>query len=176
MIFSNILVKSGSFVHDISLKQSAWQPNKEELRTLSAEMRKLANKDMKIERLDVDHEMALEIFKENPFKCQQLPSISNQNAGKVTLYRMGDHVDISRGPMISSSSLLGKCTIAAVHEVSNKDESNAMYRVQGVALPVGFTMNHVAYGILEERARKLNRARLPNEPYEENLSHIELVA
>lgn len=33
---------------------------------------------------------------------------------KVILYRIGDHIDISRGPMIGNTDLLGRCTIAAV--------------------------------------------------------------
>lgn len=33
---------------------------------------------------------------------------------KVILYRIGDHIDISRGPMISNTDLLGRCTITAV--------------------------------------------------------------
>lgn len=56
--------------------------------------------------------------------------------------------------MIAATSLLGRCTISAVHKVA--DELNGgIYRVQGIALPVGFVMNHVAFSILEERSKKL---------------------
>lgn len=72
----------------------------------------------------------------------------------MILYRVGQHVDISRGPMISSTALLGKCTISAVHRTSD-EAAGAFYRVQGVALPVGFIINHFAYSILEDRSRKL---------------------
>lgn len=73
----------------------------------------------------------------------------------MILYRVGRHVDISRGPMIASTALLGKCTISAVHRVADEAEVGAFYRVQGVALPVGFIINHFAYSILEDRSRKL---------------------
>lgn len=56
--------------------------------------------------------------------------------------------------MIASTGLLGKCTISAVHKITSKDDG-ALYRVQGVALPVGFIVNHFAYGILEDRSKKL---------------------
>lgn len=56
--------------------------------------------------------------------------------------------------MIGSTGLLGKCTINAVHRIIDEKEG-AFYRVQGVALPVGFIINHFAYGILEDRAKKL---------------------
>lgn len=160
-------IKTGSFLHDIALSVDNWQPNKRELQTLSAEMRKLSAKDLKIERLDVDLELAMEMFRDSQFKKEHLPNIANQSNNSITLYRVGDHVDISKGPMIGSSSFLGKCTISAVHPLP-KEGGHYLYRVQGVALPVGFIMNHFTYGILEDRSKKLNPARLPNEPYEDS--------
>lgn len=132
-----------------------WQPSNEELRALSAEMIKLAAKDLKFERLEVNNELAMEMFKDSRYKSEQLPSISQQNHGRVVLYRMGSHIDISRGPMVASSRFLGKCTVTAAHKLADEGDSNAFYRIQGVALPVGFVLNHVAYGTLEDRARKL---------------------
>ncbi|XP_037820139.1 39S ribosomal protein L39, mitochondrial [Lucilia sericata] len=160
-------IKSGSFVHDIVLGSKTWKASNEELRALSAEMIKLAAKDLKLERLEVNNELALEMFKDSRYKSEQLPSISQQNHGRVVLYRMGKHIDISRGPMVASSRFLGKCTVTAAHKLADEGASDALYRMQGVALPVGFVLNHVAYGSLEDRARKLNPARQPNEPFEE---------
>lgn len=162
-------VRSGSFIYDFSISHAEFKPTKEEMRAFSSEMIKLANRDLKIERLDVSHDIALEMFKYNPFKREQLPSISHQSNGIVTLYRAGDHVDISRGPMVGSTRQLGKCTIAAIHPIPCPDMKDVhLYRAQGVALPIGLHLNHFAFGILEKRATKLNNARLPNEqPTEE---------
>lgn len=161
-------VKTGSFVHDIALSKNGWKPTSQELRALSIEMIKLSQQDLPIERLDVTSEVAQQMFSDNPYKREQIPSISSQNNGLITVYRVGDHVDISKGPMVSSTGLVGKCTIAAIHEVPKSSADKlSLYRVQGVALPIGLNLNHFAYGILEDRAKKLNPAKLPNEPYEE---------
>ncbi|XP_034105810.1 39S ribosomal protein L39, mitochondrial [Drosophila albomicans] len=160
-------IKSGSFVHDIVLGAQNWEPTKAEMRAISAEMVKLAAQDLRIERLEVDKELAKEMFKDSRYKSEQLPSIAQQNQSRVTLYRLGDHIDISRGPMVASTRFLGKCTILAAHKVANEGSTDAFYRLQGVALPTGFSLNHIAYGLLEKRAQKLNSARLPNEPFEE---------
>ncbi|XP_016994768.1 large ribosomal subunit protein mL39 [Drosophila takahashii] len=160
-------IKSGSFVHDIVLQTKDWQPSKEEMRAISAEMVKLAAQDLRIERLDVQQDLAQEMFKDSKYKSEQLPSIAQQTQGRVTLYRLGDHIDISRGPMVASTSFLGKCTISAAHKVAEEGPAGAFYRIQGVALPSGFQLNHVAYGVLEERSKKPSPARLPNEPFEE---------
>lgn len=159
-------VKSGSFLYDIALNRSNWEPKKVELRALSGGMVNLAAKNLRFERLDVSEELAMEMFKDNPFKCEQLPSISR--TGSIGVYRVGEHIDISRGPMMASTGLLGKVTIPSVHKIANIDDESSFYRVQGVALPAGVQINHFAYGILEERAMKLNAARLPTEKFDEH--------
>ncbi|XP_022211383.1 39S ribosomal protein L39, mitochondrial [Drosophila obscura] len=160
-------IKSGSFVHDIVLETQSWQPSKSEMRAISAEMVRLAAQELRIERLDVQQELAQEMFKDSKYKSEQLPSIAQQSNGRVSLYRLGDHIDISRGPMVASTHFLGKCTVSAAHKVADEGAAGAFYRIQGVALPCGFKLNHVAYGFLEERSQKLNPARLPHEPFEE---------
>lgn len=162
-------IKTGSFVHDVALKVPNWEPNKRELQAISAEMRKLSAQELKIDRLNVSLEVAEKMFQDNPFKLEHLPNIAAHSNDQVTIYRVGDHVDISKGPMIGNSSLLGKCTISAVHQLPAKQDDNShLYRVQGVALPTGITMNHVMFNVIEERSKKLNPARQPNEPYEES--------
>lgn len=146
-------VKSGSFVYDISLNHHNWQPNKEELRTISAQMVKMAANDLKFERLEVVHDLAFEIFKDCPFKREQLPSISKD--GSVVIYRVDDHIDISRGPMMGSTALLGRCTIGSVFKICDINQTDSFYRVQGVALPKEIILNHYAFSILEERIKEM---------------------
>lgn len=148
-------VKSGSFVHDIGINDSNWSPSANDLHTLGVEMIKLASESLKLERLEVSHELALEMFKDNPFKREQLPSISNGNNGIVTLYRVGDHIDISKGPMVSNTSFITRCKIASTHKISSPGDSSNLYRVQGVALPSGFNIGSFAFDILVDRAKKL---------------------
>lgn len=148
-------VRSGSFIHDIALNDSNWKPSDQDLHTFQVELSKLANERKNIERLEVSHEVALEIFRENPFKREQLPSISNTNNGVVTLYRVGKHIDISKGPMMANSGFLGSCKVASVHKISTPEESCNLYRLQGVALPHGFTIGAFGFDILVNRAKKL---------------------
>ncbi|XP_026316535.1 39S ribosomal protein L39, mitochondrial isoform X2 [Hyposmocoma kahamanoa] len=48
-------------------------------------------------------------------------------------------------------------------------EVKQLYRFQGVALPTGVILNHFAYSILTERAKKLNNARSPINPFGETV-------
>lgn len=159
-------IKSGSFIYDIALDRPNWEPKRIELQALSGAMINLAQQNWRFEWLEVSKELALEMFADSPFKREQLPDISR--SGSIGLYRIGSHIDISRGPMMNSTNLLGKVTIGAVHKIADIDNENSFYRVQGVALPTGVQINHFAFSILEDRAKKLNPARLPTEPFEDH--------
>ncbi|XP_075238370.1 mitochondrial ribosomal protein L39 isoform X2 [Lycorma delicatula] len=155
-------VKSGSFVYDVKLGLDDWEPTHDELRMLSAEFVSLARKGLILERLEVTADTALDMFADNAFKVEQIPDIASSNPGNmIVLYRVADHIDISRGPMIANTEFIGRATISAVHQLQT--DLGKLYRFQGVALPTGILLNHFAYGILEERAKKLSGARLPGQ-------------
>lgn len=165
--FSGPDIRSGSFIYDIDIPElDSWEPNSTELRALSAEFIKICRKSSPIERLEVTEPLALEMFKDNEYKTAQIPSIAKAN-GNVTLYRVDNHVDISKGPMINNTSQIGRVTVASVHKIVSSSEESSMkhlYRFQGVALPTGIILNHFAYKILEDRAKKLNKVRSPSNP------------
>lgn len=47
-------------------------------------------------------------------------NISTFLAGKITLYRAGNHVDISKGPMIGTTGQIGRITVSSVHKLIGK--------------------------------------------------------
>lgn len=108
-----------------------------------------------IECLDVDPEFALLLFKNNMHKSEQIPDIAANNNGKVTLFKADKHIDISKGPMLANTSQVGRFTVANVIKLDSDIKGDPIYRFQGVALPKAIILNHFAYGLLEERARKL---------------------
>ncbi|CAH2248516.1 jg18539 [Pararge aegeria aegeria] len=113
-------IRSGSFIYDVDLPTLPdWQPSAQELHTLAAEYIKLSRRKLPIDRLDVSEELALEMFVDNPHKTGQIPSIAKTN-GKVTLYKIDKHVDISKGPMISNSGQIGKVAVTAVHKLTGE--------------------------------------------------------
>lgn len=75
-------MKSGSFVYDIELSNlPEWSPTENELRILSANMVKFAQKSYQFDRLPVSEELALDIFQDNKFKKEQIPNIVQQSIG-----------------------------------------------------------------------------------------------
>ena len=80
------------------------------------ELNTLIHNDCHFERLVVSEPVALEMFEDNRFKTDQIPAIagSSREAGKVTVYRTGDHIDISKGPLISTTGQIGRFAVTAV--------------------------------------------------------------
>jgi len=154
-------VKSGSFVYDIQLGLENWEPEISELKVLSLEFIKFCQKEYPIECLDVNPNLALEMFKSNPHKTQQIPDIAAHNGDKITLFKAGPHIDISRGPMLPNTDHLGRITITNVIKLETDIQGNPIYRFQGVALPKSIILNHFAYGLIEERGKILNSGRIP---------------
>lgn len=148
-------VKSGSFVYDVQLSLDDWEPTTSELKVLSLEMIKFCQKEHIIECLTVSKDLALEIFRSNPHKSEQIPNIAEQNDNKVTLFRVNNHIDISKGPMIPNTSHLGRITVANVVKLNSDIPGGSIYRFQGVALPRSIILNHYAYSLIEERAKTL---------------------
>lgn len=75
-------MKSGSFVYDVELSNlPEWSPTDNELRILSANMVKLAQKSYQFDRLSVSEKLALDIFQDNKFKKEQIPHIVQQSVG-----------------------------------------------------------------------------------------------
>jgi len=156
-------ISSGSFIYDADLSLPDWKPTAAELNCLSQIGGKLSYTDMKFERLDVDASVALDIFEHNRFKRDQIPSIAAQSpsGSSVTLYRMHDHVDITRGPLISSSRHLCRYQITAVHDIESQD-FGSLKRIQGVATPIQLSTHYWTFELLANRAKKLNGAPVPS--------------
>lgn len=118
-------------------------------------MIKFCQKEHIIEYLSVSKELAFDIFSSNPHKTEQIPSIAEHNDNKITLYRVDNHIDISKGPMIPNTNHIGRLTVANVIKVNNDLPGGPVYRFQGVALPRALVLNHFAYSLIEEKARTL---------------------
>lgn len=150
-------VRSGSFLYDADLKLPQWTPSKAELNCLSRLASKLQYDDVPFERLEVDASVAAKMFEDNRFKSSQIPRIAAQSStgSTVVVYRLKDHVDITRGPLISTPQLIGRFTVSAIHSIESPG-FGSLRRVQGIALPKQLPVHFWTYDILCGRASKLN--------------------
>ncbi|XP_022326603.1 large ribosomal subunit protein mL39-like [Crassostrea virginica] len=154
---SNPVVEDGYFCCDIDLGSlNSWQPVKEELTALSIVGTKLIKESATFERLDVDQELALEMFKDNKHKCQQIPDIakSSVTGSQVTLYKLLDYVDIASGPLLESTYHLFQFNITKLFPMTSS-EYGPFVRVHGITMPRALHIHYKAYELLTERAKRI---------------------
>ncbi|XP_060078249.1 large ribosomal subunit protein mL39-like [Ylistrum balloti] len=156
--FSRPNVRSGSFVYDANLGTATtdYTINESVLRGLSAIGYRLGAQKLPFEPLYVDVALAEKMFVDNPYKLQQIPSIASKSESKshVKVYRMGEHIDISNGPLMSSTSHISNFRVTAIHPIMTG--YGMLHRVQGLAIPHPLKLHHWAFDLLDERASKLN--------------------
>ncbi|OQR73658.1 39S ribosomal protein L39 [Tropilaelaps mercedesae] len=155
-------IKSGSFVYDAALSIGTWNPTPTERQILGATIQRLRMEAVPFERLTVNAAVAKQIFEDNKFKYEQIDEIAASSENNtVTMYRCGDHVDLSCGPMISDSSHVGDFTVVSVHPFETP--VGLLHRFQGISLPAAFTMSPFAKNVLQARAEVMNTVGLPAE-------------
>ncbi|KAH0624891.1 hypothetical protein JD844_032777 [Phrynosoma platyrhinos] len=128
---------------------------KESLRSFTKDVHRLIHQDLLFETLDVDANVALEIFQHNKYKRDIVEQNASQNSeGTVKLHRFGNFVDISEGPHIPRTSFCHQYEVTAAHNLQNS-ESELIRRFQGLSLPVALKLNHTIWHRLRERSRQL---------------------
>lgn len=158
--FPSPKIHSGSFVYDVDMSDDNWSHSESDLRSLSALMIKQSYARLMFRRLVVDEQLANKIFADNKHKLSQVSSIARaSDDGLITLYRIGKFIDMSRGPVISHTGLLGRCSIMAAHNIDS--DFGRLTRYQGVALPSSTRLKHFTYAILENRAKNPNLGPVP---------------
>ncbi|CAF1112869.1 unnamed protein product [Rotaria sordida] len=172
----------GSFVYDAKLNLGDWQLNRDDLRCLSIQAYKLRDLNLRFESLNISKRVAEEMFSYDRYKLAQIPHMlrlisPDDNQPRLTVYKMGDcHVDITRGPLISSTKQIGRFEFSAIHQIDVPSYGEQMQRVQALSIPNQLHLHYWTFDYLLERAKKLNRSSIPSLPkINSPLSKIEQV-
>ncbi|XP_033641470.1 39S ribosomal protein L39, mitochondrial-like [Asterias rubens] len=148
-----IPISKGCFAYDVNLPFK-WEPTREEIICLNRQAFSLAENKVNFERLEVSREVALSIFEDNTYKKQQ---IEETQADRIILFRLGEFVDISEGPMVTNTGFIEPCrfVFTCIHGIEDYlKPRNKLLRFQGVALPSEFQVHHTAWSIIQDRAKK----------------------
>lgn len=107
------------------------------------------------------------MFVHDRFKLAQIPHMvrlisPTDNQPRLTVYRMGDcHVDITRGPLISSTKQIGRFEFSAIHSIDVPSYGETMQRIQALSIPNQLHLHYWTFNYLLERAKKKNGASIP---------------
>lgn len=124
-------IKDG-FYYDVNFPNSV---SEEDLPAIEAEMKKIAKEKLRIERVDLTCEEALERFRDDPFKTELITDLRGAGTETVSLYGQGEFWDLCRGPHVPNTGYLKHFKLLSLAGAYWRgDEKNVMLtRVYGTA-------------------------------------------
>ncbi|XP_069019994.1 large ribosomal subunit protein mL39 [Embiotoca jacksoni] len=150
-------VTSGAFCCDVALDSQldSWTPSEESLRSLTRGAQQLIHQDLAWEPLEVVPSVALELFSHSRCKQEEVEQKASQSPkGTVMLYRCGDHVLLSGGPLVARTGLCSQYEVTALHGLG-RGSWGLRRRAQGLSLPLQLQAHHTVWRKLRQRAEKL---------------------
>ncbi|KAM9836085.1 large ribosomal subunit protein mL39 [Aulostomus maculatus] len=150
-------VTSGAFCCDVALdpQLDSWTPSEESLRSFTKGVNQLIQKDLAWEPLEVAPPVALEVFSYSRCKQDEVEQkAAHSPSGKVMLYRCGDHVMLSGGPLVGRTGLCCQYEVTALHNLG-QGPWGLQRRAQGLSLPLQLLAHHTVWRKLRQRAEKL---------------------
>ncbi len=121
------------FYYDIDMEHSLVP---EDFENIEAEMKKIVDENLEIEREELPKDKALKMFQEigETYKAELIKEMEDDT---VSVYRQGEFVDLCRGPHVPSTSRLRAFKLLSLAGAYWRgDEKNKMLqRVYGVAFP-----------------------------------------
>jgi len=98
------------FYYDAHFPDESSTLTQESLDEIQKKAKKLISEKHPFERIDVTHEEALSMFQENPFKIELIEKHIQGNS-HVSVYRVGDLVDLCEGPHLPHSGYIKEILI-----------------------------------------------------------------
>ncbi len=149
------------FYYDVETKNPITE---ESLEKIEKKMRDMIKKDIAFEKEQITKEEAEELFKDQPYKLEILKDIEDD---KVTIYKIGDFIDLCSGPHVDSTKEL-KSKAFKLDKVAGAyfrgDEKNPMLtRIYGLAFNTEEELENFLK--LKEEAEKRDHRKLGRDLY-----------
>lgn len=130
------------------------QISEEDFSKIELEMQKIIQENFRITKSTVKNPAsALEIFKDNPYKCELIHAFSSTET--ITIYQQGEYTDLCRGPHLFS---LGKIKALKLLKTSGAywkgDSSKEMLtRIYGISFPNRLLLKEYLHHLAEAKKR-----------------------
>src|SRR3989338_7098004 len=108
----------------------------EDLLKIEQRMKEIADKDFKIERIELNEHEAKKMFKDNKFKLELIQEFIDDGQ-PLSAYRQGDFVDLCRGPHIPNTGKMKGLKLTKISSAYWKGDSHneQLQRIYGISFP-----------------------------------------
>lgn len=135
----------------------------EDLEKIEKEMKRIAKEDNPLERIVISRDEAIKLFEEKGeiYKVELIEDLPEDE--EITLYKMGDFVDLCRGPHLESTKKIKAIKLLSIAGAYWRgDEKNKMLqRIYGIAFEKQKELD--AYIELREEAEKRDHRKIGKE-------------
>ncbi len=134
--------------------------SEDDLERIEARMRELAARKVPVSRREVSRDEAATLFADQPYKLQQIQALGEE---QLSVYRMGDFVDLCEGPHVPDTGELKAFKLLSVAGAYWRGESDQpmLQRIYGTAF---FKQKDLKEHLARlEEARKRDHRRLGRE-------------
>ena len=148
-------IKDG-FYYDVRFPQPV---SEDCLPAIEAEMKKISKEKLRIERLDLTCEEALERFAGDPFKTELITDLRAGGTERVSLYGQGEFWDLCRGPHVPNTGYLKHfrlLSLAGAYWRGN-EKNEMLTRVYGTAFATAEELEHHLKRLEEAKLRDHRR-------------------
>ncbi|MEA3514457.1 MAG: threonine--tRNA ligase [Nanoarchaeota archaeon] len=106
----------------------------EDLEKIEKEMKKIIESDVKFERIGLTKKEALDMFKSNKFKVEMIKALHDDD---ISAYKLGDFVDLCRGPHVPSAGKIKSFKLTKVAGAYWKGDAKReqLQRIYGTSFP-----------------------------------------
>jgi threonyl-tRNA synthetase len=141
------------FYYDFD-KKEPFRP--EDLEKIEAEMKAMAKANLGFERIELTKAKAKQLFKDNPYKLELIDEYGKD----LSAYKLGDFVDLCRGPHIPSS---GKIEAVKLTKISGcywhgDSAKQSLQRIYGISFPENKELKN--YLVMIEEAEKRDHRKI----------------
>ena len=123
-----------SYYYDFDVKEPL---TPEMLEKIEAEMQKIVEENLALERVEVPREEAIQLFKNRnePYKLEIIENLPDE--ATISLYKQGEFVDLCRGPHIPSTAYVKALKLLTVSGCYWRADANnqVLQRVYGTSFP-----------------------------------------
>ena len=148
------------FYYDLDLEHRFVE---EDFKAIEDKMKKIAKKDLPVERIEISREEALAYFKEKnqDYKVELINDLPEDE--KITMYKIGDFLDLCKGPHLLSTKKIKAIKLLSIAGAYWRGDSNnkMLQRLYGIAFEKQSQLEE--YITRREEAEKRDHRKLGKE-------------
>lgn len=129
-----------------------------DLGKIEQKMREIKNRKLEIKRAEIGFGEAREMFADQPYKIELINDLEKDGEKKVSIYKLGDFVDLCRGPHMENASEIGEFKLMSLAGAywRGSEKNKMLTRIYGVAFATKEELeNHLK--MLEEAKKRDHR-------------------